>query len=511
MFPSPPRPGRLNGPWLTFLGSVAALAVLIGALSWETIARWLQGLRRPAPVVVYCAAGIRAPVEAAAKEYERRYRVPIQVQYGGSQTLLANIQASGRGDLYLAADESYMTLAHEQGLIAETVPLAKMRPVLVVAKGNPKKVRSLEDLLARRLRVVQANPEAAAIGKVARDALRKSGQWAAFKKCVVSDKMTVNDVANDVQLGSADAGIVWDATLHLVPGLEVVDAPALNNLSSDISIGVLTACEQPAAALAFARFLGARDEGGPLFAANGFTPAEGDEWEQRPELLLHAGAMLRPALEPTLTAFEEREGVTVTRVYNGCGILVAGMKASKKERLPDVYFACDQEFMDQVKDLFGPQTTVSTNELVILVRKGNPHRIRRLRDLGKPGLKVGIGHEKQCAMGVLTQRTLNRTKARPDVMPNVVVQSPTGDMLVNQMRARSLDAAVAYISNAAGAEKELEAIPIDIDCAVASQPFAIGKESKHKLTAGRLLDAIRRADSRKRFEALGFKWKLGGR
>jgi hypothetical protein len=92
------------------------------------------------------------------------------------------------------------------------------------------------------------------------------------------------------------------------------------------------------------------------------------------------------------------------------------------------------------------------------------------------------------------------------------VQSPTGDMLVNQMRSGpKLDAVVAYISNAAGAQDELEAIPIDLDCAVASQPFAIGKESKHKLTAGRLLDAIRRADSRKRFEALGFKWKQGGR
>ena len=35
-------------------------------------------------------------------------------------------------------------------------------------------------------------------------------------------------------------------------------------------------------------------------------------------------------------------------------------------------------------------------------------------------------------------------------MKNVVVQTPTGDMLVNQMRSGSLDAAVAYLSNAAG-------------------------------------------------------------
>ena len=59
--------------------------------------------------------------------------------------------------------------------------------------------------------------------------------------------------------------------------------------------------------------------------------------------------MLRPAIEQTITAFEEREGVRVPRVYNGCGILVAQMKAGQ---VPDAYFACDVEFMKQVQALF---------------------------------------------------------------------------------------------------------------------------------------------------------------
>ncbi len=32
--------------------------------------------------------------------------------------------------------------------------------------------------------------------------------------------------------------------------------------------------------------------------------------------------MLRPAIEETIQAFEQREGVRVIRIYNGCGILV---------------------------------------------------------------------------------------------------------------------------------------------------------------------------------------------
>jgi molybdate transport system substrate-binding protein len=213
---------------------------------------------------------------------------------------------------------------------------------------------------------------------------------------------------------------------------------------------------------------------------------------------------LRPAIEQTITAFEEREGVRVLRVYNGCGILVAQMKAGT---VPDAYFACDIEFMKQVQGLFPGSNDISQNELVILVKKGNPLGIGSLVDLGKGELRVGIGHEKQCAMGWLTQRTFREGGVQDAVMKNVVVQTPTGDMLVNQMRSGSLDAAVAYLSNAAGAAGDLDAIRIQgLPCSVATQPFGTAKDSKNKRTMERLLAAIRADSSQERFGKEGFRW-----
>jgi ABC-type molybdate transport system substrate-binding protein len=130
-----------------------------------------------------------------------------------------------------------------------------------------------------------------------------------------------------------------------------------------------------------------------------------------------------------------------------------------------------------------------------------------LKDLAKDGLRVGIGHEKQCAMGWLTQRTFDEGGVREEVMKNVVVQTPTGDMLVNQMRSGSLDAAVAYLSNAAGSADELDAIRIQgIPCSIASQPFGISKATPHVQLAQRLLQAIRAKSSQDRFEQEGFRW-----
>jgi ABC-type molybdate transport system substrate-binding protein len=508
MTPHRPRRAALNGTWLAFLGSVALFAGLVAALLWPSG----DGAAAQGPIVIYCAASIKPVVEAIAKEYEQKYGVQVRPDYGGSQALLARLNPNnyhaGGVQLYLPADESYIQSGREQGLLAETIPLARMHPVLAIAAGNPKKITSLDDLLRDDVRLAQADRNVAAIGKVTHDRLRREPHWDEIDRRTLVTKPTVTDVANAIQVGAADAGFVWDATVQQVPGLEAVTLPQLDGVSSTISVAVLANCRQPAAALRFARYLAARDRGLPVFENNGFEVVEGDEWAEKPEVVLYAGAMLRPAVEQTLKEFKAREGVEVVTKYNGCGILVADMRAGEH---PDAYFACDKSFMDQVSDLFIDAADVSTNRLVILVHKGNPHDIKTLDDLGKPGLRVGVGHEKQCALGVLTQKALEQGRVTADVMKNVKEQAPAGDMLVNQMLVGSLDAVVAYVSNKTGHDDELEAIPIDVPCALAVQPVAVGRESKHRQLTQRLLSAIRSAKSKDRFEANGFHWKAGAK
>ena len=451
------------------------------------------------PILVYCAAGLRQPVEAAVKAYGGE----VQLQFGGSQTLLANAELTKKGDLFIPADDSYLTIARTKNLIGESIPLARMAPVLAVAKGNPKGIHGLADLLKSDVRLAQANPDATAVGKLVREALEKHGKWAALKEHTLVFKPTVNEIANDLKLGSVDAGFVWDATVRQYPELEQVSDVHFDVIAN-VPVSVLKSSLLPAAALRFARFLAAPDRGLLEFRKYGYEAVDGDPWEEKPSLVLFGGAMLRPAIEKTITAFEAREGCSVTRVYNGCGILVGQMQAGAK---PDLYFACDTQFMSMVKEKFYPPLDVSLNQLVILVPKGNPKGVKTLKDMSKPGLRIGVGHEKQCALGQLTQQTLVQSRLQADVMKNVVVQTPTGDMLVNQLRTGSLDAVIAYISNAVSAADVLEAHPIDIPCALAVQPVAVARDAGRKQIASRLIEALRSAESRARFEAEGFRWR----
>ena len=260
--------------WLAVLGSVLLFVVLVGLLVWS------PGRRSGGePLVVYCAASQRVPVEAVARLYRQEFGVQVEPQYGGSETLLTNIDVTKRGDLYLPADDSYLDSARTRGLVAETLPLADMTAVIGVREGNPKGIHSLDDLLRPDVRVAQANPDAAAIGKLTRDALRRAGRWDALKEHTVVFKPTVNDVANDVKVGTADAGLVWDATVRQYPGLEAVADPALAGATAHVAVGVLRCSTQPEAARRFARYLASRDRGLTEFEREGFKVVNGPDWQ----------------------------------------------------------------------------------------------------------------------------------------------------------------------------------------------------------------------------------------
>jgi molybdate transport system substrate-binding protein len=321
----------------------------------------------------------------------------------------------------------------------------------------------------------------------------------------------VTEAANAVKLGSADGAIVWDAIAAAYPTLKVARLPHLDRVTANVSVAVCKDATNRAEARWFAQYLES-EPGQKHFRALHYAPprpapkpqARGARPGEKPEILLYAGAMLRPAVEETIQEFQKREGVTVTRVYNGCGILVGQMRTG---RHPDLYFACDPRFMGDVADLFLKPETVSNNQLVIAVPKGNPRGLKELKDLGKGELRVGVGHEQQCALGAITRETFLKAGVYAQVRKNVKVESPTGDLLVNQLLTGSLDAVVCYVSNVTPNADKLEAIPvIGIPCAAPEQSIAIARGSANQELAARLIEYLRSAESRGRFEKLGFGW-----
>ncbi len=458
-------------------------------------------------LIVYCAAGMRVPMERVASNYENEYNVKIRLQFAGSGTLLGNIEASKIGDLYLAADTSYLDIAKEKGLSNESVPVCSLMAGLIVKKGNPLKINSVSDLIKNdQCRIVLANPDAASIGKFTKKVLSVSDHWDPLSSKAVVMKPTVNEVANDIKLNAADVGFAWDAIANQYAELDFVELPEFESKKKSVTIGILNSTKSPSASLKFARYVASKDRGQSVFAEEGYAITEGDEWSESPEILLYTGAMLSPAIRQRIYQFETREGVSIDLVPNGCGVLVSQMKAGAR---PDAYFSCDTSFMDDVSAFFDSPTTVSSNNMIVLVKNEMRGTIESLSDLTKPEIRVGTAHPEKSALGALTVRLLEHLNI--NVTGNKLLDSATGDFLVNQLRVGSLDAVIVYRSNALANPSTLnDAFIVDINepMAVAVQPFAIGANSNHKNLMGRLLDALTGNESKLDFLKYGFKWEI---
>jgi molybdate transport system substrate-binding protein len=462
--------------------------------------------RSTASLVVYCAAGLKKPIEAIALQFEKEIGTSISLQYGGSGSLISQIQVAKQGDLFIAADDGSLADARRLQLVDEALPIAIQHPVLAVKKGNPKNIRSLDDLMRDDVKFALPNPEAASAGKVTRQLV--GDRWQALADRAAVMKPTVPEVASDVVIGAVDAAVVWDSTTAQFKDLEAVELPEFREHEEKASIGVLTVTAQAAPALTFARYLAAPDKGGVIMSSYGFRPFPGDAWQTKPDLVLYSGGVNRPAIEKLVQQFADREGIDVTTVFNGCGILCATMKALDADsgtKMPDAYYACDVCFVPPVAEHFPEAVLLTETAIVIATQKGNPKNITTLADLAQPGLKLGICNAEQSTLGFMTQAILQSTNLLQGVMKNVVVQVPTADFLVNQMRAGALDAAIVYQVNVQQVAQHFDTILLPSDLAKAVQPFAVRKASPNYHLSQRLLSYLRA--HRESFENAGFIWK----
>lgn len=505
------RRGNVNSFYLLLVCGFASLVVL-GWMLWSMGKTVPSADQTRGGLMVYCAAGQRLVVEKIAADYKREYGEDIQIQAGGSQSLLAQIELTKMGDLFLAADDQFIHLASKKGLIEETMPVASQVPVIVVRRGNPKQIKKIQDLLRSDVRTALGNADQTAIGKLTRDLLTKTGQWESLNQHVTDSGAylgTVNEAANSVDLNAADAAIVWDNTLHQYPNLEAVQVPELDAGLAHVMLGVLKSSQRPTSALKFARYLTAADKGLLVFKKHGFDVAEGDTWAESPEIVFFCGSVNRRAVEPIIDAFQKREGVRVITSYDGCGTLTGKMRGLIKDGspgFPDTYMACDVYYLQNVADLFQEAVNVSDTDIVIAVAKGNPKNIKSLQDLTKPNIRLAVGQAEKCTIGALTQKMLEAEKLSRHVQENVVTETISSAALVPAVVSGSADAALAYATDTIAEADKIDIIRIDTLSSKAVQPFSIARSSKHKELSRRLYQAV--THSKEHFQAAGFHWRL---
>ncbi|MVO86589.1 molybdate ABC transporter substrate-binding protein [Streptomyces sp. p1417] len=209
-----------------------------------------KGGGKKVSLTVLAAASLTDVFRTAGAAYEKDHPgTKVNFSFEGSQELAAKVRQGAPADALVTADTKTMDgLKDDTGTPAV---IARNRLVIATGKGNPENVRTLKDLGKSGLKVVLAAPEVP-VGRYSEQIL--DAQKVDVEP--VSQEPNVRAVLSKVELGEADAGIVYKTDVTAADGkAEGIDIPDAQNAVASYPAATLKTSEHSEAADGFVKWL----------------------------------------------------------------------------------------------------------------------------------------------------------------------------------------------------------------------------------------------------------------
>lgn len=237
-------------------------------------------------LLVFAGAASKPPTEELAQRFEEQTGATVEVHFGGSGSMLSEMEIAGQGDIYFPGSSDWMDVAIERGLVDASTErrIVYLVNSINVQAGNPKGIHSLEDLLRSDVRVIIANPETVCVGAYAVEILEQNlspEQIERFRSVnLVNWADSCEKTANAISLKAADAVIGWSVFEAWDPArIETVQLrPAQLVRVAYIPIAMSAFTEEEELARAFIDFVGS-EEGVAVFRQHGYFIDESEAHE----------------------------------------------------------------------------------------------------------------------------------------------------------------------------------------------------------------------------------------
>ncbi len=223
-------------------------------------------------------------------------------------------------------------------------------------------------------------------------------------------------------------------------------------------------------------------------------------------LIVHSGAALRPAMNELGALFTKKTGVKVEYNYKGSGCLLPDALMSRKG---DVYVPGELYFMDQAVDrkIVKPKYQIAaTMTTVLVVQAGNPKRIKGLKDVAKPGVRLGLGDPKVVAIGRAAVECFKKAGVWERAQKNLALAGQNVSEVGNAVKMKHLDAAIIWDATASlYNSREVQVIPLPKDQKVCSPvPIGVCTFSAHPKEAQQYANFLASPEATKVFLKHGF-------
>ena len=171
-------------------------------------------------VIAFCGAASKPAMEEAADVFKKQTGIQIDLQFGGSGTMLSQMKLARRGDLYIPGSPDYMIKAEKERLIdSKTIKIiAYLIPAIGVQPGNPKNIKTLADLAKPGVKVGIGNPEAVCVGLYAIEILTQQKLLENVQKNIVTHAPSCAATESLIVMKKVDAVLGWDVFSKWNPG-----------------------------------------------------------------------------------------------------------------------------------------------------------------------------------------------------------------------------------------------------------------------------------------------------
>jgi len=243
----------------TWFGVLAAVLLAPAFLAPPVHAAAPNDPAGPGPVtstmIVSAASSLTEAFEELAAEFERLHPgVRVELNLGGSSTLATQVLNGAPVDVLASADSLQMARVEGAGLVSGA-PRVFAANVLVAITPAGSSLTDLADLAAPGVRLVLAGPEVPA-GRYARewlgalDPIFGVGFAAKALANLVSEETNVRQVAAKVELGEADAAIVYATDVRVLAGVRVLPTAGLPEMRTEYLLAALATGDAARSALA---------------------------------------------------------------------------------------------------------------------------------------------------------------------------------------------------------------------------------------------------------------------
>jgi molybdate transport system substrate-binding protein len=251
-----------------FLGTaLIAAGAAAGGCGWGASGRIVLN--------VYAASSLTDAFRDLEPAFEAAHPdVDVALTFAGSQVLRVQIEQGARADVFASANPEHMQALADAGTVRHPRLFAHNELVVIVPVTNPADIESFEDL--PKARRIVLGTENVPVGRYAREALGLAEERFGFGFAdsvmahVVSQETNVRLARAKVELGEADAAIVYLTDATGSDRLRLIQIPPAVNVQADYLIGVLTGSEQAALADAWTDLV-LSAEGRERLVSHGFT------------------------------------------------------------------------------------------------------------------------------------------------------------------------------------------------------------------------------------------------